>query len=460
MKKLQKEQKSIFLITFIAALSGLLFGYDTGVISGALLFIQKEFSLSTFSTEMLVAAVLLGACGGAVISGKLADYLGRRKLMLIAGIAFAMGTLLSAVGGTIANVIEGRIIVGFAIGIASYAAPLYIAEIAPKRTRGAFVILNTITVTGGIVLAYVSDLLLEHNGSWRWMFGLGLIPALLLIVGIFGLPESPRWAAKKGWMELARYILTRIRPLSEVEEELNEIKRNLSYDRTSSWAGIFDPQVRKILLLGIGLAIVQQITGINTIFYYAPSIFQLAGFESTTAQLFATLGMGVTNFVMTIIAMLWVDRVGRRPLLLIGLGMMTLLLFLVATIFNGAEHTAGLRWLLVGSLILFVAFYALSIGCLFWLIVSEVFPLQIRGAAMSIATMSNWAANLIVALTFLSLIKLLGPGRTFLFYGVAGLLSFVFALLWVPETKNVSLEHIENNLNLGKRCRELGNSSV
>ena len=343
-----------------------------------------------------------------------------------------------------------------AIGIASYAAPLYISEIAPKRKRGALVVLNTITVTGGIVIAYVVDLLFAAHGGWRWMFGLGIVPAILLGAGLLLLPPSPRWIARQGFIPLAKIILHKLHEPIDADHELQEITRNIRHEKKATWRAVFAPKTRVLIILGIGLAVIQQITGINTILYYAPTIFKFVGFQSTTSQLLATLGMGLMNFIMTIVAMFYVDKLGRRRLLLVGLAMMTIAIAIVAFIFHHGVNTTGLKWLSVFSLLVFVAFYALSIGCLFWLIISEIYPLNLRGRAMSLAAMSNWFANLIVALSFLSLITSAGPAITFMLYAIAGVFSWLFSYWLVPETKQVSLEQIERNLFAGKRCRDIG----
>ena len=439
----------------IAALAGLLFGYDTGVISGALLFIQQQFPMQTWLMEIVVSSVLMGAMIGALMSGPMSDAYGRRSMMLSSAAAFMVGSSCSAMAMNLIWLIVGRVIVGFAIGVASYSAPLYISEIAPKRIRGALVILNTIMVTGGIVLAYVVDLLLAPIHAWRWMLGFGIFPAILLAFGLLFLPNSPRWLAQKGGFDLARQILQRLRPVALVADELKEIQQNILCQQRGSWRECWQSSTRSIVLLGIGLAIVQQITGINTILYYAPFIFKSAGFTGTTSVLFATLGMGLMNFIFTAVAMLWVDRLGRRKLLLIGLSMMTLSLFIVALMFYLHSSGALLQWCSVLGLMIFVAFYALSIGCLFWLIIAEIFPLRIRGMAMSIAATANWLANFFVALTFLSLLTFLGPAKTFLVYAFASLVSIIFAYQMVPETKNISLECIESHVRAGKRIREI-----
>lgn len=457
MKRVISSRKQmLFFITSIAALCGLLFGYDTGIIAGAMIFITRDFALTTFAHEVVVSIVLLGAAIGAGISGRLTDMYGRRRLMLVAAMAFFIGTLISALAPHVVWIVVGRLIVGFAIGVASYAAPLYISEVAPKDKRGALVIVNTIMVTGGIVVAYIIALSFAHYGSWRWMFGLGIIPAILLGLGVLALPDSPRWLAKHDLMTKAFCVLQRIRSQAQAEAEIKEIQINIAQEEKVKWSHLFSSHVRILLVVGIGLAIIQQISGINTILYYAPVIFQVAGFPSTLAQLLATLGMGITNFVFTIIAMIWVDHIGRRRLLLIGLAVTTVCMLVTSFAFNQSIQTPFMRWLTVIGLIVFVAFYAISIGCLFWLIISEIFPLNVRGLAMSICAMANWIANLIIALSFLSLLKALGPSGTFLVYAGAGFISWLFSYFLVPETKQVSLEQIEENLRAGKRARDIG----
>ena len=454
-----KQKIFLLLIALIAALGGILFGYDTGVISGALIFIKPTFHLSTFLTEVTVSSVLLGALIGAIGSGRMTDYYGRRRSLLIAAGGFIIGTLLSSFADSIAILIAGRFIVGLAIGIASFAVPLYLSEIAPTRIRGAIVILNTITVTGGIVLAYLIDYVYAPAGDWRWMFAMGVFPAILLGLGTLLLPRSPRWLIQMGLKEQARITLCKIRGPHEVESELAAIE-GVKYTDKTRWIEVWQPKFRAVLLVGILLAVIQQVSGINTILYYAPTIFQYAGFQNSSSEIMATLGMGLTNFVFTIIALFLVDRVGRRKLLLFGLGLMTLSLLVVALNFYAGIHSAITKIITLTSLSVFVAAYALSIGCLFWLIIAEIYPLKIRGLAMSIATTANWTANMIVSLTFLSLMQSLSPTSTFLIFTGSSLLSFLFCYFWVPETKAVSLELIESNLRKGVRLRNLGDTNT
>ncbi|MGD9108315.1 MAG: sugar porter family MFS transporter [Gammaproteobacteria bacterium] len=451
------NKNPFFLYCFaaIVGLGGILFGYDTGVISGAIIFIRKTFILTTFETEITVSAVLLGALVGAFGSGELADYCGRRTTLLSAAVGFIIGSLLSAFAIDAIMLIISRFIVGLAIGVASFVVPLYISEIAPVEKRGGLVILNTIAVTGGIVIAYFVDWGFSYIAGWRWMLGVGMIPALIMGLGLLTLPRSPRWLMKRGLLEEAKIALQKVRSKERVEKEIQEIAKIITIEK-DRWANLLKPIYFPVIIVGIGLAVIQQVTGINVILYYAPIIFKIAGFKGTTSQMLATLGMGVTNFVMTIVALWLVDKVGRRPLLLIGLCLMTAALLTIAILFYYISFSVALEWLCVFSLVIFVAAYALSIGCLFWLLIAEIYPLKIRGKAMSLAASFNWGANLLIAITFLTLLEFVGNSATFFIYGGMGVLSIIFCYFLVPETKKVSLEKIEENLLMGKSTRKLG----
>lgn len=449
----------IYLIVSTVAFSGILFGFDTGIIAGVLEPMIVHFHLTTFTTEVMVSSVLLGALLGAYGSGKACDIYGRRAILLSAAISFIVGTLTSALAINISMLIVGRAILGLAIGMTSFTAPLYISEVAPKENRGGLVILNTVMVTLGIVIAYGIGFVLSKASAWRWMLGVGIIPAILMGIGLLFLPKSPRWLMEKGQTKLAHSILSRIRSTSAVvKQELTEIQQIIleekSY-RKYSVISLYRSHFRPILLVGIALAVIQQLTGINVILYYAPVVMQMIGFKLMLAKMLGTMGLGVTNFLMTIVALCLVDRVGRRFLLLIGLSGMIICLIIVSV--GLSSHLPYIfHWICFGGLILFVAFYALSIGCLFWLLISEIYPLKIRGQAMSIAATANWTTNFIVALTFLSLIKLFGAQWTFVLYVIVGFLSLIFCYYYIPETKKISLEKIEKHLLDHKSLRQLG----
>jgi len=432
----------VTMVSGISALAGLLFGYDTGVISGAILFVRKDFLLSTFQEEVVVAAVLLGAVAGAAFGGKLADALGRRKLLIQVAILFIIGAIGTALAPTPTWLAIGRVVVGVAIGIASFTAPLYISEVSPPAIRGKLVSLNQLMITLGIVVSYLADYGLADKEAWRWMFGLAAIPALILLIGLFFVPESPRWLMSRSQDDQARAVLQRIRESGDVSAELAEIKADLSMQE-GGWRELLNVSLRRPLIIGIGLAIFQQFTGINTVIYYAPTIFQLAGLHSASAAILATVGVGVVNVLLTIVALRIIDRVGRRPLLLYGLVGMVISLGVLGAAFLLAGSSSIVAWLAVISLALYVACFAIGLGPVFWLLISEIYPLKIRGRAMGVATMMNWGSNLIVALTFLSLLHSLGRSATFWLYAVIGIVAWFFVYRLVPETKGRTLEQID-----------------
>jgi len=432
----------VTMVSGVSALAGLLFGYDTGVISGAILFVRKDFLLSTFQEEIVVSAVLLGAVAGAAFGGKLADALGRRKLLIQVAILFIIGAIGTALAPSPTLLAIGRVVVGVAIGIASFTAPLYISEVSPPAIRGKLVSLNQLMITLGIVVSYLADYGLADKQAWRWMFGLAAIPALILLIGLLFVPESPRWLMGRSHEDQARAVLQRIRESGDVSAELAEIKSDLSLQE-GSWRELLNASLRRPLIIGIGLAIFQQFTGINTVIYYAPTIFQLAGLHSASAAILATVGVGVVNVLLTIVALRMLDRAGRRPLLLWGLVGMVISLGVLGGAFLLAGSSPIVAWLAVISLAVYVACFAIGLGPVFWLLISEIYPLKIRGRAMGVATMMNWGSNLIVALTFLSLLHSLGRSATFWLYAVIGIIAWFFVYRLVPETKGRTLEQID-----------------
>jgi sugar porter (SP) family MFS transporter len=437
----------------IAALAGLLFGFDTGVISGAVLFLKGEFQLTPFAEEFLVSAALIGAVSGSILSGRLTDLIGRKRAILITAGIFIVGSILCALATNIGVLVTGRIAIGVAIGVASYTAPLYISEIAPPDLRGGLVTLNQLAITVGILLAYVVDAVFAGSGNWRLMFAFGVLPAVALEIGIAALPESPRWLLLHRYKEKALAALARIRGTKDIEAEVKDILEHAEAG-AGRFKDLISPAVMQVILCGIGLAIIQQITGINTVIYYAPTIFQQAGFQSALGSIIATAGVGVVNVLMTIVSIPLLDRIGRRPLLLASLGGM--FISLVALALGFAIGGAALKWIGVLSLAMYIASFAVGLGPVFWLLIAEIFPLKIRGQAASIATMANWLSNFLVSLTFLSLLKSLGDVWTFLLYAALSLAGLWFCFRFVPETKGVPLERIERDLRLGRPLRDLG----
>ena len=446
----------IYLTAAIAALAGLLFGYDTGVISGAILFIKDQFALGSRAIQNVVSAVLLGAVIGAALSGALADHFGRRRVIIVTAILFAVGAIGASLAVNVAMIVGFRLIIGIAIGVASYTAPLYISEISPPQARGALVSLNQLMITCGIVVSYLVDYALSLGQSeWRWMFGLGAIPAIILIIGMIALSESPRWLVSKNRDEEARKVLSHVLPSQDVEKEIATIRSSLTV-KEGSWKDLLEPWIRPALVVGIALAFFQQVTGINTIIYYAPTIFEFAGFESHKVSILATVGVGVVNVVMTLVAIWFIDRVGRKPLLYIGMTGMAISLGILGFAFHSPHLASSLKLVTVLSVVAYIASFAISLGPIFWLIISEIYPLKIRGRAMSLATVANWGCNMVVAATFLTLTEKLGKAGAFWFYGVVCAIGIVFCYFYVPETKGHTLENIETYLRSGKRFGKLG----
>lgn len=444
----------VYLAAAVSALGGLLFGYDVGVISGAILFVKKAFSLSAGMEEIVVSSVLVGSLLGAIIGGSLADRLGRRKLLIVTAIVFALGAIGASLSPETTWLIGARVVAGVAIGIASFVSPLYISEIAPVAIRGKLVSINQVALTSGIVISYLVDYALAGSQAWRWMFAMAVVPAAAFGIGLMFIPDSPRWLAARGHADQAKAVLNRIRTPDKVAGELTEIQTSVKQQK-GSWSELFSPLLRMAMIVGVGLAIAQQITGINTVIYYAPIIFKFAGLSSASAAILASVGVGVVNVALTIVAMQLIDRVGRRPLLLISLAGMTLSLGMLGLAFALPQLAGSLGWIAVASLMVYVGSFAVGLGPVFWLVLSEIYPLAIRGRAMSVGTIANWGTNLIVALSFLTLTQMMGKAETFWLFGVISIAAWLFAYFLVPETKGKTLEQIEAHWRAGKHPRAL-----
>ena len=406
----------VYYAVAIAALGGLLFGYDTGVISGAILFITKQFSLSSTMEEIVVSAVLVGAVAGASVGGALTDRFGRRGLIIVAGLIFIASSLGTALAPSVPLLIAARVVSGIAIGLASFLSPMYIAELVPARVRGALVAVNMLAITTGIVAAYLTDYALTGNGGWRWMFGLGVVPAVWLTIGMWFLPDSPRWLVSKSRTDEARKALARLRTPEEIGPEVADIEQTTQKTSGDWKTELFRPSLRMPLIIGIGLALFQQFSGINTVIYYAPTIFKYAGFESARASILAAVGLGVVILCSHVVAIFLIDRVGRRPLLLVGIAGQIVGLAALGAAFHFKQLSNSVGDIAVGSLVVYVACFAFGLGPVFWLLISEIYPLAVRGAAMSAATVANWSMNLVVAVTFLTLVHVVGRSSTFWIY--------------------------------------------
>lgn len=396
---------------------------------------------------VVVSSLLVGAMVGAGGCGPLSDLVGRRRLLLVAASFFTIGALGAALSPNVGILIVFRVLLGLAVGAASVTVPVYLAEMAPKELRGAVTSLNQFMIITGIVIAATVNFLLADAEAWRTMLGLGVIPALVLLVGIFSQPETPRWLVKSGRDDEARAVLARSRSTERIESEINEIKE-VEAREEGGIRELIAPWVRPALIVGIGLAVFQQLIGINTIAYYAPTILTQLGFDPSTATLFKVV-IGLVNLaaIITMLKLGLVDRVGRRPLLLLGTVGTTLsmgMIGLASTIFPPSSTVAV--WTTILGLMAFTGIFSASWGPLTWVVLSEIFPLRIRGAAVGGATILHWGANFLVSLTFPILLASLGTGPTFIGYAVIGILVFIFVYFQVAETKGRSLEGIERAL--------------
>ncbi len=442
-----RQRRFVRVAAAITATGGLLFGYDTGVISGALLFITKDFApLSSFLQGVIVSVLLVGAVTGAIAGGPLSDRLGRRPVVLLAAIIFAVGAIAAALAPNVLILIFARFILGLGVGLASLIVPLYIAEIAPPDTRGALVSLNQLMITIGILVSYIVGVAFTPIEGWRYMFAVAVIPALILGIGMFTLPESPRWLVKNGKLDKARSVLLLSRVEADVETEMQQMEEIERIERQQAQVGykeLLAPWIRPALIVGVGLAIFQQITGINTVIYYAPTILEKVGFSAGGAIAATALGVGVVNVGFTILAVYIVDRVGRRPLLLIGLIGMIVSLGLLGVVFSLGATSGAAGLLATVCLGLYIASFAISLGPIFWLMISEIYPLNMRGSAMSIAALCNWGSNFIVALIFPVLLATFGGAGSFWLFAALGIVAWILVYFMVPETKGRTLEEIE-----------------
>lgn len=433
-------------IALLAALGGFLFGYDTGIIGQALPFVQKQFHTSTVVSSWIVASVLIGAIIGAAGSGYLADRISRKWTKFCSGCVFVVGAILEATAQSATWLIIARLILGLAVGTASFVAPEYIAEQTPPKIRSGTVSYNQLMITLGILLAYLAGFgLASVGGNWRWMLGIGAIPGAVLAISMIFVPHTPRWLVSKGRVEDAREVLERTRVSGDVQGELDSIKNVVGEERKSSLRTVLGKRVRPMLIIGIALAIIQQFVGINTVIYFASTILKYTG-SSTSLSIQQAVYVGLTNFVLTIVAILCMDWLGRRVILITGTVVSTVALIALGAYFQFTGFAKADAWFGLACVIVYIAGFAFSLGPVFWLMISEIFPLQHRSKAMAICTVFNWAANFIVSYFFLQEVGLIGKPSTFWIYAFLGLLATVFILLRVPETKGKSLEQIEEEV--------------
>ncbi len=438
-------------ICLVATLGGFLFGYDTAVISGAIGALQSRFDLGPTLKGWAASSALLGCILGVVLAGPVSDRLGRRRALILAAVLFLVSALGTAFPRTLAEFVIFRIVGGIGVGIASMTSPMYIAEVSPRQIRGRMVSLNQFAIVFGMLVVYFVNYYISLQGDeawnvargWRWMFGSEALPAFALMVLLFFVPPTPRWLVKQGRTSEARRILQRIGGPQHAERELDEIARTISH-KSESMAQLFRPGMRIALVIGVALAILQQVTGINVFLYYAPEIFKKLGSAASSALL-QTVVVGGVNMAFTLIAIWTVDTLGRKPLMIFGSTGMAICLFALGLAASLRHIEAWALAFVLG----YIACFALSVGPVTWVILSEIFPTKIRGRAMAIATFCLWTANFVVSQTFPMmdenrwLVERFNHGFPFWVYGLLCIVSVVFVWRYVPETKGKSLEEIE-----------------
>ena len=458
----QLRQKSnlwiIIAIAAVASLGGFILGFDAGVIVDGKDQISSQFFLSDFDWSLITSMSIVGTLITVPVSGRLVDYLGTKTMLVIVAIGFIIGLLLTAISHHLTQFVIGRFITGVSIGIASFSAPLFISEIAPPHIRGGMVLLNGIAITSGQTISFLIGYFLHDTSaqSWRFIVWIEMLPAICLLFGMFFMPKSPRWVAMKYGIPQARAILKKIRGGNSealLEKEINEIQLNVMHSSSGSqFSNLFSKKLAPVLIAGVGLALLQQFSGISAVMYYGPVIFEAAGFHSVKNAIFATFSMGFVNLIFTIVSAFLIDYFGRRVLLLCGILIAAISLFQLG-ISCMFFHK---KWLILFFMATYIIGYCISVGSLFWVLVSEIYPAHIRGFAMSFTTSVQCSANFIVTITFLQLLHVLGEVGDFWLYGTACFIGFIFIYYCIPETKGLSLELIEANLTAGKRIRMLG----
>ncbi len=455
MRSVPAMTRWLLVVLAVVLFAGGLFGYDQGVISGALAGVKQSFSLSLLMVQVVTSWVTLGALAGSLVAGELGDRLGRKRAILIAGALFTFGAAIQGIAPGALVLVAGRFIIGAGVGMAAVSAPLYAAELAPAQLRGRFVSAYQLAITTGIFLAYLVNGQLSASANWRLMLGLAAIPGLALFLIALVAPESPRWLMSRNRRADAGKETAKVQPDIDVNAQLESIEAAIKEDsHTASWAEIFSPKWRRPLLIALGLAVFQQITGINAIIYYANQIFAAAGFSTEVSRATVTLwAVGGVNVLSTFIAIAFIDKIGRRLLLLVGLIGMGVSLAVVGVAFHFIAPTVGAvagsgptpaGIVTVVALVIFIASFAFSLGPVVWTVINEIFPAQIRGRGVALATAVNWGSAFIVSQFFLSLVAVLGSAWTFWLLAAFCVLGWIWIYLRVPETRGLTLEKIQD----------------
>jgi sugar porter (SP) family MFS transporter len=430
-------------VSFIAGLGGILYGFDMGVIAAALIYVRDTFHLSTMMQEVLVIAVLIGVMIGALVGGTIADRIGRRKTLIAGAILFIVGSVIAPLSPDVAVLFIARTLLGIAVGFTSVTAPVYVSELAPPKSRGMLIGLYQFALTSGIAIADLVGYWFAGPQGWRLMFAFGLIPAVLFLFMVLTVPESPRWLCAQNRLAEAEGVLMSYTDEAGAKLLMEDIRVSLLTKMERRWSALWSPAVRPSLFIAVGFMLLTPATGINAVVYYGPQIFSLAGIGSDKSAIFATLLVAITNVLATVIALVLVDRLGRKPLLYAGLGgMITALLVLAFSFYKQAALGHAMGIIATACLMFFITCFAFSIGPIAWILVSEVFPLRVRGRGVAAATLGFGASNFIVSLTFLSLIKAVGTAFTFAIGAGFCILTLLFVRFVIPETKGRELESI------------------